>query len=313
MTTDSQTIFVDGLRVTPQHLMHLQSALQQAVMDVRHTIGTGAVAYGLRLTLDEGTVSLHPGVAFSEAGLRLHVAEVMELALPPDVDLVKVVLVAENSDDPLSRLDDLSTIVYCDTNVVLIGGDADPPTDGLVIGTVDTTVEGLAVEQPPERFVSPSRHAHSGDHYVDEAGVWRYDGPTAADWTQVNLTGFGTTNNRGTNVLASYGGQLYAGTENWNTGCEVWRWDGPTAADWTQVNTGGFGDAGVAYADSILVSGGLLWVGTGGSGGERSAGSQLVPGMMWASRCRSEPGGCSSSAPRRPTGTRSTPAPRSPP
>ena len=74
MTTDSQTVFVDGLRVTPQHLMHLQSALQQAVLDVRHTIGTGAVAFGLRLTHEGGTVSLQPGIAFSEAGLTFPVS-----------------------------------------------------------------------------------------------------------------------------------------------------------------------------------------------------------------------------------------------
>ncbi len=177
MTTDSQTVFVDGLRVTPQHLTHLQSALQRAVLDVRHTIGTGAVAFGLRLTREGGIASLHPGVAFSEAGLRLHVDEITELELPPDVDLVKVVLAAENSDDPLSRLDDLSTIIYSETNILVIADDAETPEDGLVVGTVDTTVEGLAVEQPAELFVSPSRHTHSGDHYVDDDGLWRYDGP----------------------------------------------------------------------------------------------------------------------------------------
>ena len=177
MTTDSQTVFVDGLRVTPQHLMHLQSALQRAVLDVRHTIGTGAVAFGLRLTNEGGIAALHPGVAFSEAGLRLHVDEVTELALPPDVDLVKVVLAAENSDDPLSRLDDLSTIIFSETSILVIANDAETPEGGLVVGTVDTTVAGLAVDQPPELFVSPSHHTHSGDHYVDDDGIWRYDGP----------------------------------------------------------------------------------------------------------------------------------------
>lgn len=177
MTTDSQTVFLDGLRVTSQHLMHLQSALQQAVLDLRHTIGTGVIAFGLRLTIKDGVVSLHPGIAFSEAGLRLHVAQITELELPAGIDHVKVVLVAENTDDPLTRLDDLATIVNCETTIQLIADDAETPEDGLVVGTVDTTVAGLAVEQPPQLFASPPSHTHSGDHYIDDFGIWRYDGP----------------------------------------------------------------------------------------------------------------------------------------
>ena len=177
MTTDSQTVFLDGLRVTPQHLMHLQSALQQAVLDLRHSIGTGVIAFGLRLTIDGGIASLHPGLAFSKAGLRLHVAQITELVLPTGVDRVKVVLVAENSDDPLARLEDVATIINSETSIQLIADDAETPEDGLVIGTVDTTVEGLAVEQPPQLFASPSLHTHSGDHYIDDDGTWRYDGP----------------------------------------------------------------------------------------------------------------------------------------
>ncbi len=66
--------------------------------------------------------------------------------------------------------------------------------------------------------------------------VWAFDG---AGWTPLVSsdpsaplgTGFGDPNNTDVTDMAVYAGSLYAGTSNWNTGCEVWAFDG---ASWTQ-------------------------------------------------------------------------------
>jgi hypothetical protein len=176
MTTDPQTIFLDGLRVTPQHLMHMQTALQEAVRDLRQTVGYNRVAYGLRLVSDGSAATLQPGVAFTNDGFRVHVDDATLLALPEEASRFMIVLQAENTDDEASRLDETSTIVFVRTNVVVLADDAEIPEGGIKIGIVERDGETITVEQSSDLFSSPSHHTHSGNHYQDENGIWRYDG-----------------------------------------------------------------------------------------------------------------------------------------
>ena len=53
MANDARTQFIDGLRVTSEHLQHLQDRLREAVRDVRTSIGLRKVAWGLRVTSDD--------------------------------------------------------------------------------------------------------------------------------------------------------------------------------------------------------------------------------------------------------------------
>jgi hypothetical protein len=78
-------------------------------------------------------------------------------------------------------------------------------------------------------------------------------------WTQVNADGFGDVNNRATYAMATFGGELYTGTNNNSTGTEIWRYDG---ALWTQVNTDGFGNATNTHTYCMAVYDGRLYAGT---------------------------------------------------
>ena len=88
--------------------------------------------------------------------------------------------------------------------------------------------------------------------------VWRYDGDSS--WTQVNVTGFGSANNKAIWNLTEYNGSLYAGTMNMTQGGQVWRYDG--GVDWTQVNESGFGNTGNSMVTSMAVLNGQLCAGT---------------------------------------------------
>lgn len=177
MTTDPKTIFMDGLRVTPQHLNHLQSALQQAVRDLRRTLGYGKIAYGLRLTVDGETVTLQPGVAFAPDGVRLEATEAAPIAPPAETGSLQVVLVGENTEDPATLLDDAATIVFAATSVQTLAPEAEIPEGGFVVGTVERTAEGVAISQADSLFLSPAHHAHGGGFFQDSDGLWRFDGP----------------------------------------------------------------------------------------------------------------------------------------
>jgi 6-phosphogluconolactonase (cycloisomerase 2 family) len=72
--------------------------------------------------------------------------------------------------------------------------------------------------------------------------------PPYSDWTQVNASGFGDSNNTDSRAVV-FDGCLYVATHNTSVGTQVWRTAGvgnpPFTApitDWTQVNSDGFGD-----------------------------------------------------------------------
>ncbi len=72
--------------------------------------------------------------------------------------------------------------------------------------------------------------------------VWRQDGPLPADWTQVNLDGFGDPNNIEVSGMAvfAHGGTtyLYVATQNGATGGEIWRTAGAGGAGGGLTPTG---------------------------------------------------------------------------
>lgn len=185
MAFDAKTTFVDGLRVTPEHLNHLQEVLAQGINDLRCALGWKRIAWGLRLLIggDGTTVTLSRGLAFSPAGKRLFVHQDTPLNLPAissgDGSSVSFVVVLRlgNHDQPIARVGDLPTIVFADTTVHVQPADSGPEEDDLVIGTVVRAQSGTCtVEQPDDLFLAPAGHGHSGSHYLDGDGRWRFDG-----------------------------------------------------------------------------------------------------------------------------------------
>ena len=181
MTSDPRTTFVEGLRVTPQHLNHLQEVLRQAVLDLRGTLGFGRIAYGLRVSAAGGSVAISPGLAFSAEGLRLELAEGATLPLP-DTGTWRIELQASETDDPDARLGEQPTIWYVQVQVRAVASDAPPTPDSLVVATA-SNVDVLVLTQAPGLFLVPSHHGHSGASYQDGEGLWRYDGP------EIDITG----------------------------------------------------------------------------------------------------------------------------
>ena len=113
--------------------------------------------------------------------------------------------------------------------------------------------------------VALAMEVFNGNLYVgtrndeDGAEVWRYDGDI--NWTQVNETGFGSTNNKAIWDLVVCNDSLYAGTMNMGGGGgQVWRYD--IGINWTQVNESGFGNTTNSMVTSMTVLGEQLCAGT---------------------------------------------------
>ena len=178
MTTLPGTRFVEGLRVTPAHLNHLQSVAAAAADDLRRVVGLGRVGVGLRIDVDDdGAVTLSPGVGFTRGGAVVRRDEPTVITLPDDEAELKVGLRAVTLDDDSTRVGDQPTIVFGATEVVT-GTDLDDAADLLALGSVRREGDGVTVDQDPAIFVAGPSHRHSGDWVEDADGLWRYDGAT---------------------------------------------------------------------------------------------------------------------------------------
>lgn len=177
--------FVDGLRVTALHLNHLQDSALAAAGDLREIVGLGRIGVGLRLIVDGATVTLTRGLAIAPDGSRIRLDEDTPVAVPDGTGPFGVRLTASTHDLEAARFADEPTIVFADVAVGVVD-DATTPAAGpatLVIGSVSRTGSDLEATQPPELFVPPGNHGHSGAFFLDGSGRWRFDG--------VALTGTG--------------------------------------------------------------------------------------------------------------------------
>ena len=183
MSEDPRTDFVDGLRVTSQHLNHLRDSVTQAVADLRGVLGLGRIGLGLRLVVDEdgGSVGLTSGVGFTAGGQRVAVEDDTALDVPAGAGPFHVVLALENSDLAPARAADTPTIIFATTTVDLVAGEAPADSDLLVVGQVSrATDDSLLAVQDDAVFLTPAHHAHSGTFFEDGEGRWRFDGPELA-------------------------------------------------------------------------------------------------------------------------------------
>jgi hypothetical protein len=88
--------------------------------------------------------------------------------------------------------------------------------------------------------------------------VWR--SANGSDWTTVVADGFGYENSESSGGFAQFGGYLYLGTRNDETGAQLWRTSNGT--NWAQVVGDGFGDLNNNKIESLFTHDDLLYAAT---------------------------------------------------
>ncbi|MBN2167946.1 MAG: hypothetical protein JW738_01770, partial [Actinobacteria bacterium] len=110
------------------------------------------------------------------------------------------------------------------------------------------------------------------------AEVWRFDGPGAANWTQVNQNGWSEAGTEWCYGVQVFSNMLYVGASNENTGAQIWRYDG---TNWKKVANAGFGDAGNSTVRSLTSDGSSLYAGTTNMTGGAQVFKAGSPGNIW--------------------------------
>ena len=102
-----------------------------------------------------------------------------------------------------------------------------------------------------------------GNLYIADTGNHRIQkfAPGVPGWRQVNLNGFGDRQNGSITSLATYNGELYAGTLKLDTtGAQLWR--SSDSLTWTSLMTDGFGNPENTGIDHLLEFASNLYAGT---------------------------------------------------
>ena len=108
-------------------------------------------------------------------------------------------------------------------------------------------VEGVAVDDNGNVYIGDS----------DNHRIYKY-APGVLGWKQININGFGDSQNWGAWTLGSFNDVLYASTGNFGTGAEVYRY---ISGNWEQVVSGGFGDSNNRGVDWFTEFNGSLYAG----------------------------------------------------
>ena len=181
MANDGRTQFLDGLRVTADHMQHMQDRLREAVADLRRTVGLGRIAWGLHVEINEDAVSIQPGVAFAPSGVRLNIDAAVKVNIPAEGGPWRIVLRAAESDRESLRVGNQPTLITLITTASVESDDeSNIGADALKIGTITKKNVGFTAEQDTALFVAAGNHAHSGKFIQDEFGHWHFDGPQLA-------------------------------------------------------------------------------------------------------------------------------------
>ena len=177
MTEAAGTRFVDGLRVTPAHLNHVQAVAEAAAADLRRVVGHGRIASGFVVTVDGDAATLSPGVAVAPSGQPLRRDEPALLDVPDGAGPFHVVLTAVNAVDESAVVDDQPTIVHLRTEIAVVAEEPADDPDALAVARLSRDAEGaLAVEPLLDRYVPGPDHRHRGTLEQDADGEWRWDG-----------------------------------------------------------------------------------------------------------------------------------------
>lgn len=173
---EASTRFIDGMRVSKEHLEHMHDVLLAATVYLRQTIGTGKVAFGFKVeALAPDKVKVGTGMAFDRLARPLALEGEREIAVSftSSNNLYLVLNYALRSQ---TLVDGIHTIL---SNAVRIDARVDAPPyvdDSVIFAQLQLNAGKIEVVQKGEWYLPPLDHGHSGTFFFDQDKRWHFDG-----------------------------------------------------------------------------------------------------------------------------------------
>jgi hypothetical protein len=171
----------DGLRITTEHLDHLQSAFSSAVEDLREIAGLAIVQHGLGIEVAAGQVTVAPGLAFDRRGNRIACDEPQTVPVSFErIDEERYVCLRyQQVEDGI--VEGQPTLIFDSCEVVLQPAVPADEDNLVAIGRLVNTAEGIEVRpagEPASAPVVPAPGpAQAGERLRAQQGIVRLTGP----------------------------------------------------------------------------------------------------------------------------------------
>jgi hypothetical protein len=152
----------DGLRITTEHINHVQTAFASGIEDLRQIAGLGRIHSGLAVTVGGGQATVAPGLAFDPLGNRLVFDQPQSVAMDFAAgEQIKYVCAKyETVED--GQVEGQATLLF-DSSSVLVQTDPPKPQDNLVVlAKLVNSPDGIKVEPGDQSSGQPSSQGPGG-------------------------------------------------------------------------------------------------------------------------------------------------------
>lgn len=163
MVDEGKTNFYDGMRVSREHLSHMEELLLDAIRDIRATIGLGKICWGFKVTLkDSSSIEVGEGLAFDKEGRRIHVKEPQILQISLSEESKKYLIIWHKLEKKKLQSDAIETIIEDSFDLSIVDSPEPEDKDSIIIALIKKKDEGIEVDQSTAPYITAIDHAHSG-------------------------------------------------------------------------------------------------------------------------------------------------------
>jgi hypothetical protein len=178
----------DGLRVSTEHVDHLQDSMRSSVAELREAVGLGRIVRPFAVTPDgDGAVVVGPGLAFDSRGERLTLDDPLraEIEVPAGSDVGYLCLVHEDVED--GEVEGQPTLVFDSVGVVVRDALPGAGDEALAVARLVRTEDGFdigALDAPPP-VAAPALRFAQGVARLSGEGDWPV--PATVGRTEIEL------------------------------------------------------------------------------------------------------------------------------
>jgi hypothetical protein len=152
----------DGLRITTEHINHVQTAFASGIEDLRQIAGLGRIHSGLAVTFEGGQAIVAPGLAFDPLGNRLGFDQAQSVGVDfaAGERLKYVCAKYESVED--GQVEGQATLLF-DSSSILVQTDPPKPEDNLVVlAKIVNSPDGIKVEPSSQSSGQPFTQGPGG-------------------------------------------------------------------------------------------------------------------------------------------------------
>ena len=166
--TPSHIRLFDGLRVTTEHLDHLQAAFLTAVSDLRLLHTDFPVIAGFDVSISDGIVTVEPGLAFDFEGQRIFCDKPQTFDLNEQNTDSDTFVLAEYRQMESGEVEGKFTLVWDSCHIFLSDGDIGNEQDIVVLAKLERGDDGITI-QSSEAYYEEQRALSASSPSIDDA------------------------------------------------------------------------------------------------------------------------------------------------